>query len=162
MTQLVQKSVWAPREATIDRRVHMSINVKNLAQSVAFYRVFFETNPVKVREGYAKFSLDDPAINFTVNEFPNSTEVPASGHFGIQVKDTDAVTRAFERLKTHDFKITDESGVACCYAVQSKIWVADPDGFRWEIFVTTEADADEGCGPTCICHEEFERSYAVS
>ena len=52
-----------------------------------------------------------------------------------------------------------EDGAECCYAVQTKMWVADPDGNRWEVFCTTVPDADQGCGEDCICHQEFERSY---
>jgi len=50
--------------------------------------------------------------------------------------------------------------VACCHAVQTKIRAADPDGNRWELFVTTEADAEEGCGSDYIRHTEFERTFA--
>ena len=28
-----------------------------------------------------------------------------------------------------------EEGVSCCYAVADKIWVADPEGHRWEVWV---------------------------
>ena len=32
----------------------------------------------------------------------------------------------------------------CCYARQDKIWVHDPDGTPWEVFVTHEASEEEG------------------
>jgi hypothetical protein len=28
----------------------------------------------------------------------------------------------------------------CCYALQDKIWVTDPNGYRWEIFVVKVGD----------------------
>jgi hypothetical protein len=31
----------------------------------------------------------------------------------------------------------------CCYAVQDKVWVNDPDGAPWEVY-TVLADAPEG------------------
>jgi hypothetical protein len=31
--------------------------------------------------------------------------------------------------------------VSCCYAVQDKVWVTDPDGNAWEVFVV-KADAE--------------------
>ena len=33
----------------------------------------------------------------------------------------------------------------CCYARQDKIWVRDPDGTPWEIFVT-HADVEQEAG----------------
>ena len=142
-----------------DCRLHISLNVSDLRQSVDFYRVFFGENPVKVREGYAKFSVTDPPLNFSVNEFPKN--IISEGHLGVQVKNTRFVREALARFQAEQFKLVEEDQVECCYAVQSKFWVADPDGHRWEIFVTTEPDASEGCGPECICHVEFERSYAA-
>lgn len=142
------------------QRMHISLNVKNLRESLNFYRVFFNTNPVKVRTGYAKFDLHDPALNFSLNEHPEDTR--SQGHFGIQVKNTRNVRELLERYQRVGFKMLTENGVECCYAEQTKIWVADPDGNRWEVFVTTAPDAEEGCGPDCICHQEFDRSYAMS
>lgn len=140
-------------------RLHISLNVSELRQSVEFYRVFFGVNPVKVRTGYAKFEVREPALNFTLNEFPGNVGV--EGHLGVQLKNTSFIREAFGRFKAQGFNLIEEDGVGCCYAVQSKFWVADPDGYRWEMFVTTERDSEEGCGPDCICHLEFERSYVV-
>ena len=139
-------------------RIHVSINVTDLGRSLHFYMHFFGTEPAKVREGYAKFDLSDPPINFSINENPLDTRT--QGHLGVQVKSTRAVQEMYERLKGQDFKIISEDGTECCYAVQTKLWVADPDGNRWEVFVTTEPDALQGCGADCICHQEFERSFA--
>ncbi len=142
-----------------DCRLHISLNISDLRRSVEFYRVLFGVNPVKIRPGYAKFSVAEPPLNFSVNEFPN--DVATEGHLGIQLKNTRFIREAHQRLEEAGFKLTDEDGVACCYAVQTKFWALDPDGHRWEMFVTTEADADEGCGPDCICHAELERSYVA-
>lgn len=138
-------------------RIHISLNVTNLNQSLRFYMHFFGLEPAKVREGYAKFDLQDPPINFSINENPLDTR--SQGHLGIQVKSTSIVQEMHGRLVSEGFKIISEDGAECCYAVQTKLWVADPDGNRWEVFVTTEPDAEQGCGEDCICHQEFERSF---
>lgn len=140
-----------------DSRFHISLNVGSLADSLPFYRSLFAADPVKVKEGYAKFELLEPPLNFTLNEFPDNTR--SQGHFGLQVKNTRIVQDTYKRLLADGFKIVTEDGTECCYAVQTKLWVADPEGNRWEIFVTTEPDSDVGCGPDCICHVEFERSF---
>lgn len=138
-------------------RAHISLNVSNLMQSLRFYANFFGVDPVKVRQGYAKFDLHDPPMNFSINENPHDTRT--QGHLGIQVKSTRVVQETHDRLQSAGFKLISEDGTACCYAVQTKLWVADPDGNRWEVFVTTEPEAEQGCGPDCICHQEFERSF---
>src|SRR4051794_8959649 len=69
-----------------DSRLHVSLNVSDLRRSVEFYRVLFGVNPAKIRPGYAKFSVAEPPLNFSVNEFPN--DVAAEGHLGIQLKNT--------------------------------------------------------------------------
>jgi len=159
------ESVWQTQRRTVDsavdfpteRRIHVSFNVAHLADSLPFYRVFFGANPTKVREGYARFELAEPALNLSLNENENS--VSGQGHFGVQVKSTRQVVEIWRRLHENGFNIVTENSVECCYSVQTKIWVADPDGNRWEVFVTTEPESGEGCGPYCICHQEFERSY---
>jgi hypothetical protein len=37
----------------------------------------------------------------------------------------------------------------CCYAVQDKIWVQDPDGNNWEVFVVLEDNLPEKVGGSC-------------
>jgi len=88
-----------------------------------------------VRPGYAKFEIAEPPINLTLNhsEAPVAQAWPA--HFGIQVKST---AQVLERR---------EEGVGCCYAIQDKVWFADPDGNNWEVFVVTEADIPEHSRP---------------
>jgi hypothetical protein len=34
-------------------------------------------------------------------------------------------------------------GVDCCYALQDKSWVADPDGNEWEVFVVHQDNLPE-------------------
>lgn len=47
--------------------VHVGVNVTNLEASIAFYQKVFGLVPVKVKEGYAKFLLENPGLNFTLN-----------------------------------------------------------------------------------------------
>ena len=30
----------------------------------------------------------------------------------------------------------------CCYALQDKIWVTDPNGIRWEVFLVLDQEDD--------------------
>jgi catechol 2,3-dioxygenase-like lactoylglutathione lyase family enzyme len=143
-----------------DERIHIALNVSEIHRSVEFYRHFFGVDPIKYREGYAKFDLQDPPLNISLNENPGDTTI--QGHLGIQVKSTKVVQDMYENLRNSKFKIITEEGAECCYAVQDKLWVADPDGTRWEIFVTTNPESDQGCGADCICHQEFERTVLTA
>lgn len=140
-----------------EMRVHISLDVTDVEVALPFYMVLFGARPTKRRADYVKFELVEPPLNLTLNLHEEAS--PSSGHYGIQVKSSRAVTRTRERLAAAGFAITEETETACCYAVQTKIWVADPNGNRWEVFVVTQEEADEGCGPDCICYQDMERSF---
>jgi hypothetical protein len=36
-----------------------------------------------------------------------------------------------------------EENVTCCYAVQDKVWVTDPDGNNWEVYVVLDNEAQQ-------------------
>jgi uncharacterized glyoxalase superfamily protein PhnB len=123
-------------------RPHLALNVSSVEQAVPFYEALFETGPTKVRPGYAKFEIAEPALNFTLNEGKRGESAGAFNHGGIQVASTDEVLAARLRLQEAGLASHDELDTTCCYARQDKIWVRDPDGTPWEIFVTHE-DSEE-------------------
>ncbi len=49
-------------------RPHLALTVSNVERSVPFYEALFGTGPSKVKPGYAKFEVTEPALNFTLNE----------------------------------------------------------------------------------------------
>jgi catechol 2,3-dioxygenase-like lactoylglutathione lyase family enzyme len=112
---------------------HVSLNVSNIDASVAFYEKIFETTATKRRPGYAKFDLAAPSLNLTMQEAPR-TGVNAS-HFGVQVASSEDVAAAWTRFKEAGLKTLTEDNTECCYALQDKVWVEDPDGNSWEVFV---------------------------
>jgi len=64
----------------------------------------------------------------------------ALNHLGIQVASTEAVKEAAVRLKAEGLATFEEADVDCCYALQDKIWVTDPNGYKWEVFVVKVGD----------------------
>ena len=66
-------------------------------------------------------------------------EAPRTGinasHFGIQVASSEDVAVAWTRFKQAGLKTRTEENTSCCYALQDKVWVEDPDGNEWEVFV---------------------------
>jgi len=112
---------------------HVSLNVSDVDRAVAFYEAVFQTKATKRRPGYAKFDLTQPNLNLTMQEAPR-TGVNAS-HFGIQVASSEDVAAAWTRFKEAGLKTLTEENTECCYALQDKVWVEDPDGNSWEVFV---------------------------
>jgi catechol 2,3-dioxygenase-like lactoylglutathione lyase family enzyme len=146
-----------------DQRIHMSWLVNDIAESTRFYEVFFGQPPTKVRDDYVKFELDEPPLNFAFSQDrkPQKGAGPLN-HMGIQLKSSRQILEARDRFKAAGFHVEEEIATSCCYAVQTKIWIGDPDGNRWELFVTTEPDADEGCGPECVCYAEIAPSRVAA
>jgi catechol 2,3-dioxygenase-like lactoylglutathione lyase family enzyme len=112
---------------------HVSLNVSNIDASVAFYETVFQVKASKRRPGYAKFDLAEPSLNLSMQEAPR-TGVNAS-HFGVQVASSEDVAAAWTRFKSAGLKTLTEENTECCYALQDKVWVEDPDGNSWEVFV---------------------------
>ncbi|MBN8203185.1 ArsI/CadI family heavy metal resistance metalloenzyme [Bacillus sp. NTK034] len=121
-------------------KVHVGINVTDLNQSIEFYTKVFNTEPVKVKDDYAKFLLEDPGLNFTLN-LKDEVSGNQVGHFGFQVENREEVFLHKERLEKLGFFAREEMDVTCCYATQDKFWVTDPDGNEWEFFYT-KADVE--------------------
>jgi len=112
---------------------HVSLNVTNIDASVAFYEKAFGVVATKRRPGYAKFDLAAPSLNLTMQEAPR-TGVNAS-HFGVQVASSEDVAAAWARFKNAGLTTKTEADTECCYALQDKVWIQDPDGNAWEVFV---------------------------
>ena len=156
---------------------HISLNVANVGESVDFYKKLFGIEPMKfitgnttthsiVREqageesekprmGYAKFDVQNPPLNFVLNEVP-FTEGGSLSHLGIQVATTDDVLKTRERWIESGLLTVDEMKVDCCYALQDKTWARDPDGNEWEVFVVLENT--EPTGEACGCGDKVEHS----
>ncbi|WP_077622803.1 ArsI/CadI family heavy metal resistance metalloenzyme [Sediminibacillus massiliensis] len=115
--------------------VHIGINVTNLEESIAFYSKVFGERPVKNRNDYAKYLPSGLNLNFTLNvkPFVNGNQV---GHFGLQVEKQEEIEHHKQRLEKLGFFTRDEKNTNCCYALQDKFWITDPDGNEWEFFFT--------------------------
>lgn len=140
-------------------KAHLAINVKNVEQSIEFYKKMFGVEPSKVRTGYAKFDVQNPPLNFTLNQIPFE-ESGALSHMGIQVSTTEDVLTVREQWQKAGLITRDEMKTDCCYAVQDKTWVSDPDGNEWEVFVVLQDNLPEVinaascCVPTSITEVE--------
>ena len=131
-------------------RPHLALIVTDVERSIPFYEALFGTAPEKRKSGYAKFSVTEPALNFTLTQGERS-DLGAFNHAGIQVSTTEDVLAAKERLVAAGLAAFDEMDTTCCYARQDKIWVHDPDGTPWEVFATHEDTEESGSGAVKGC-----------
>lgn len=121
---------------------HVGLNITNLEKSIEFYSKLFGTKPVKVKADYAKFLLETPGLNFTLN-LRDEVSGNQVGHFGFQVENSEEVMAHKNRLaEIGILSQLEEINTTCCYARQDKFWVHDPDGNEWEFFYT-KADIEE-------------------
>ena len=118
-------------------KAHLALNVRNVEQSITFYRRILGIEPSKVRPGYAKFDVENPPLNLTLNETA-VREARAISHLGIQVATSDEVLLMRQQWAAAGLNPRDEMQTECCYALQDKSWVRDPDGNEWEVFVVLE------------------------
>lgn len=139
-------------------KAHLALNVRDVATSLEFYRKLFDLEPSKVRTGYAKFDVQNPPLNLTLNQH-TFNERGALSHLGIQVATTDDVLTVREQWIEKGLLTRDEMQTNCCYALQDKTWVRDPDGNEWEVFVVLKDNLAETA--PCECGTKLEESLAT-
>jgi catechol 2,3-dioxygenase-like lactoylglutathione lyase family enzyme len=123
-------------------RVQLALNVTDLPAAIAFYGALFDTEPAKVRDGYANFAIADPPLKLVLIEGGTGAEGGTINHLGVEVPTTDEVATASRRLAATGLATDDRSSETCCYATQDKVWVSGPDLERWEVY-TVLSDADQ-------------------
>lgn len=126
------------------KRLHVSFNVEDLDRSIAFYTQLFGTEPTVVREAYAKWLIDDPRMNFVIEE---TAEAHGFTHAGLQTESEDELNAVFDRMKSAEAPYLPEGMTTCCYHKSEKSWTADPDGVMWEAFFTHHQTEDYGKAP---------------
>ncbi len=131
--------------------VHISLNVSDLSRSVAFYQGLFG-EPKKLRSDYAKFVGAEPEIHLALQPGLHSPGAGALSHLGIRVESTEEVRRWRSDLKARGVVSEEEKREDCCYALQDKFWLTDPDGNRWEVYTVLE-DVEHASreGQTACC-----------
>lgn len=129
------------------KRLHLHIGVEKLDTSIKFYSALFGAEPVKVKNDYAKWMLDDPYINFAISTRSGKLGLD---HLGIQVDDSTALDALRQQLSSANLSTHSDGETTCCYAKSEKSWVTDPDGIAWEAYHTME-DAQMFASPAPTC-----------
>ncbi len=120
-------------------RAQLALNVDNLEEAVTFYSKLFDTQPAKLKPGYANFAIAQPPLKLVLIENPG--EGGTINHLGVEVESSARVHEEIARLSGEGLFTDEEIGTTCCFATQDKVWVTGPAGEKWEVY-TVLADSD--------------------
>ena len=132
-------------------RLQLALNVADIDSAVEFYSKLFGAQPAKRRPAYANFAIADPPLKLVLIEHAEGRGHGTAGalnHLGVEVETPEEVKSATARLSGEGLEPEVQTSTTCCYALQDKAWVDDPDGAPWEIY-TVLADAPEETGLGC-------------
>ncbi len=117
------------------KRLHVSLSVKDIDQSIQFYTHLFAAHPTVHRGDYAKWLLDDPRVNFSII---GPSETPGLNHLGIQADSEEELEQVHTHMQNTQGPVSEVAETTCCYAQSKKGWATDPQGISWEGFFTRE------------------------
>ena len=115
------------------KKFHLNISVIELNASVAFYTALFGAAPTTLKPDYAKWMLDDPALNFALSSKTGATGIE---HVGLQAENEQELQEIYQRMDKAKGLKKEEGKTICCYAKSEKSWITDPQGVEWEAFYT--------------------------
>jgi len=127
-------------------KTHLNLATTDLDKSVSFYSTLLDAKPFKVRDDYALFVTNEPALELAL-DLRDAVTPTRDAHFGVFVESVDDVERAIARLKASGLADSIEREDVCCYASQTKVWATDPEGRRWEIYTVHADTEDRECCP---------------
>ncbi|GAB2780480.1 ArsI/CadI family heavy metal resistance metalloenzyme [Streptomyces chlorus] len=126
-------------------RVQLALRVPDLQAAITFYSRLFDTEPAKLRDGYANFAIAEPPLKLVLFQ-GEPDEDTRMDHLGVEVATTDEVHAATARLADAGLATREENDTTCCHALQDKVWVQGPGSERWEVYVV-KADAPAPASP---------------
>ena len=126
------------------KRFHVGMYVENLDEAIEFYSRLFGARPTLQRADYAKWMLDDPRVNFSIDTHYDGA--PGGAHYGIQVDSAEELQASREQIDSAGLPRSDQNDLICGYQKQHKSWVTGPHDVMWETFYTEGVveDADYG------------------
>jgi hypothetical protein len=129
-------------------RVQLALNVNNLDAAVKFYSKLFDTQPAKLKEGYANFAIAEPPLKLVLIENPGHGGT--INHLGVEVESSDKVHEEIARLIGEGMFTEEQLGTTCCFATQDKVWVSGPAGEDWEIYTVLADSETFGTSPELL------------
>lgn len=141
--QLAREKMRPPIDSAVDfptpSRFHMALNVVDVELNIPFYQILLGKEPDTVRDGYAKFDLNEPPLLFSLNRVAHNAK--GNGDFGVQLSNTNQMSEINERINISGIKILEHDVLDD--GIFRKLIVRDPEGNRWTFFVVVNARTDE-------------------
>ena len=132
-------------------RVQLALNVDDLDEAITFYSKLFDTEPAKVKPGYANFAIAEPPLKLVLIENPGHGGT--INHLGVEVESGDKLHEEIARLAGQGMFPKEQIGTTCCYATQDKVWVTGPAGERWEVYTVLSDSETFGTSPDLLAAE---------
>ena len=134
-------------------RLHVHIAVDDIEQNIRFYSALFGNAPSVTKTDYAKWELNEPAVNFAIS---TRGAKPGLDHIGIQADSDDELMAIQSRLEQAGIAGREQRDASCCYARSDKYWTQDPQGIPWESFhsldtIPTFSGDDESTNTNSCC-----------
>src|SRR5271155_1561269 len=101
-------------------RLHVNMTVSDIDEAVRFYSILFGTQPVLIKEDYAKWELTDPTLHFAVSIDGSK---PGVDHLGLQLDNLDQLKEITGRVSSLRLPMLEQENTACCYASSHKTWL---------------------------------------
>ena len=133
-------------------RVQLALNVDDLDDAITFYSKLFNTEPAKVKPGYANFAIAEPPLKLVLIENPGHGGT--INHLGVEVESSNQVHDEIARLSGDGLVTEEQMGNNCCYATQDKVWVTGPDAERWEVYTVLADMKTFGTQPESLAASE--------
>lgn len=141
-------------------RVQLALNVDNLSAAIDFYSKLFNTEPAKIKPGYANFAVADPPLKLVLIENPDKGG--SLNHLGVEVGSSDVVHSEISRLAEAGMFTEEEIGTTCCFAQQDKVWVTGPGGEKWEVYTVLADSETFGTAPELLSAGQGTEGPAVA
>lgn len=117
-------------------RLQLALNVDDLDSAIDFYSKMFDSEPAKIRPGYANFAIENPPLKLVL--FEGAGPNGSINHLGVETETVDEVTGAEARLSASGLQTTGVDETLCCYAEKTETWLDAPDSNKWEWYVKTD------------------------
>lgn len=133
-------------------RAQLALNVDDLQEAVTFYSKLFDTEPTKLKPGYANFAIAEPPLKLVLLENPGKGGT--INHLGVEVESSEKVHAEIARLTGEGLFTDEEIGTTCCFATQDKVWVTGPAGEKWEVYTVLADSETFGSSPQTLADAE--------
>ncbi len=114
-------------------RLQLALNVADLEEAITFYSQMFDTEPAKIKPGYANFAIEQPPLKLVL--FEGAGEPGSLNHLGVETETAAQVAAAEARISGSGLETSGIDETECCFAEKTETWVTGPEGHKWEWYV---------------------------